>query len=128
PHAGAWIETLYMRCNLRLTTVAPHAGAWIETVRLSRDRPLSGSRPTRARGLKPLYARPRRRRPRVAPHAGAWIETNSSPNLPPSSAVAPHAGAWIETMRSRSMRFMLLSRPTRARGLKPAGMRPQNGA
>ena len=31
PHAGAWIETLFLLCSLLLAHVAPHAGAWIET-------------------------------------------------------------------------------------------------
>jgi len=31
PHAGAWIETLYMQVIIGDGLVAPHAGAWIET-------------------------------------------------------------------------------------------------
>ena len=31
PHAGAWIETLFVRNAEGKTMVAPHAGAWIET-------------------------------------------------------------------------------------------------
>ena len=32
PHAGAWIETLYIYYYKLSDTVAPHAGAWIETI------------------------------------------------------------------------------------------------
>jgi len=56
PHAGAWIETLYVRVRARSEAVAPHAGAWIET---------------RYRSNKSLVVK-------VAPHAGAWIETMRS--------------------------------------------------
>ncbi len=32
PHAGAWIETVYMAWGeIWQVDVAPHAGAWIET-------------------------------------------------------------------------------------------------
>jgi len=78
--------------------VAPHAGAWIETALIgSPASRRAGSRPTRARGLKPstfartslsAVSRPTRARglklanmvkdrasKQVAPHAGAWIET-----------------------------------------------------
>jgi len=32
PHAGAWIETLYIGQDSSQAYVAPHAGAWIETI------------------------------------------------------------------------------------------------
>ena len=54
PRAGAWIETRYSSfCRAELW-VAPRAGAWIETLDRFhyRQRDL-GSRPARARGLKP---------------------------------------------------------------------------
>jgi len=56
----------------------------------------------------------------VAPHAGAWIETSTRAYISASRVVAPHAGAWIET-ESMSMicNHPVLSRPMRARGLKP---------
>ena len=78
--------------------VAPHAGAWIET----------------HLGLMTV---PRRR---VAPHAGAWIETIAIVPLVNITDVAPHAGAWIETLPHKAGRTGKPSRPTRARGLKPA--------
>ncbi len=31
PHAGAWIETIFIGTLLAPSIVAPHAGAWIET-------------------------------------------------------------------------------------------------
>ncbi len=31
PHAGVWIETLWMADMLLSIVVAPHAGVWIET-------------------------------------------------------------------------------------------------
>jgi len=56
----------------------------------------------------------------VAPHAGAWIETLFFALIFAPPFVAPHAGAWIETLRRVSGQFnLLMSRPTRARGLKP---------
>ena len=37
----------------------------------------------------------------------------------PATAVAPHTGAWIETVLDNALpKTVLLSRPTRARGLK----------
>ena len=79
------------------------------------------SRPTRARGLKLAARLAARAAERVAPHAGAWIETRTSPARTCDTSVAPHAGAWIETGKTVFYVFALpLSRPTRARGLKPA--------
>ncbi len=54
PHAGAWIETVYLYADCEHLSVAPHAGAWIETKTVNQNLP----------SLKV-----------VAPHAGAWIET-----------------------------------------------------
>ena len=31
PHAGVWIETLYIQGDEEKKTVTPHAGVWIET-------------------------------------------------------------------------------------------------
>ena len=45
----------------------------------------------------------------------------SGTNLIPSSCVAPYAGAWIEIPRLFEPQEQLLSRPTRARGLKFIG-------
>ena len=54
----------------------------------------------------------------VAPHAGAWIETSWPYGHRSGSQVAPHAGAWIETPCPGDAEGMVMSRPTRARGLK----------
>ncbi len=77
--------------------VAPHAGAWIETY----DTHLL------------------QKKANVAPHAGAWIETYMLINIQQFAFVAPHAGAWIETLFILAIKFPPLSRPMRARGLKP---------
>jgi len=79
------------------------------------------SRPTRARGLKPDYVDIVKRGQNVAPHAGAWIETGLLASTSKNGKVAPHAGAWIETSNVQLIRKQKLSRPTRARGLKPCG-------
>ena len=78
--------------------VAPHAGAWIETATKT----------------------PPTRRATVAPHAGAWIETLTLSRRQRNFTVAPHAGAWIETNRLKYVAKYIVSRPTRARGLKLA--------
>ena len=61
-----------------------------------------GSRPTRARGLKPPESDILPADPTVAPHAGAWIETIDVMLPSIMETVAPHAGAWIETGHSMS--------------------------
>ena len=61
--------------TMQLLTVAPYAGAWIETCRGSHSPGRSGSRPTRARGLKLPVIRVSAPQHQVAPYAGAWIET-----------------------------------------------------
>ena len=55
PHAGAWIETNIIQCNLLQIPFAPHAGAWIETIlNVIVASPSSrGSPLMRGRGLKP---------------------------------------------------------------------------
>ena len=55
----------------------------------------------------------------VAPRAGAWIETNLAYGVYDLLAVAPRAGAWIETSLRIFCSLVKLSRPARARGLKP---------
>jgi len=100
------------------------------------------SRPVRARGLKPEAAKGRNRDVTVAPRAGAWIETGYASNSALRFPVAPRAGAWIETTTRKSGAGICavapragawietainsgkvmagpLSRPVRARGLKP---------
>ena len=85
------------QCNV----VAPLAGAWIETFGKASKR-----------GCSP-----------VAPLAGAWIETLYVGSPRQYRAVAPLAGAWIETaFRGGLWERITLSRPSRARGLKPRSL------
>ena len=79
-----------------LVAVAPYAGAWIE---------IFSSFP----GFPEHF---------VAPYAGAWIEILSSVSVSSVSSVAPYAGAWIEIPASANSANVLLSLPTRERGLK----------
>ena len=80
-----------------VVVVAPRAGAWIETLILGYL----------------CYCNS------VAPRAGAWIETTKAMGLPLRTNVAPRAGAWIETAKACTATCYLMSRPARARGLKP---------
>ena len=78
------------------------------------------SRPSRARGLKRVGVGSNSVGGGVAPLAGAWIETRSFDGLRQAFQVAPLAGAWIETCQlKRDYRYVIKSRPSRARGLKP---------
>ena len=78
------------------------------------------SHPTRVRGLKLPEKYTRTGRKLVAPHAGAWIETGTLAAQIERAEVAPHAGAWIETCPPLKREDMMkLSHPTRVRGLKP---------
>jgi len=54
----------------------------------------------------------------VAPFTGAWIETRGKPGKTSTPPVAPFTGAWIETNSKRTNGPILMSRPSRARGLK----------
>ena len=54
----------------------------------------------------------------VAPLAGAWIEIKNNHTGTDSAAVAPLAGAWIEINIFINCGDMLLSLPSRERGLK----------
>ena len=81
PLAGAWIEMLWLQCNIFSFRVAPLAGAWIEILRLS----FSGAVDD------------------VAPLAGAWIEIAFFTSLPLAFRVAPLAGAWIEMLMISSI-------------------------
>ena len=63
----------------------------------------------------------------VAPRAGAWIETQRGAMLGRHSEVAPRAGAWIETTLTYGEQGSLMSRPVRARGLKPGYSRDASG-
>ena len=62
----------------------------------------------------------------VAPYAGAWIETVAGAVKAAEQAiVAPYAGAWIETRHTENNPcILLLSLPTRERGLKLGGTLP----
>ena len=63
----------------------------------------------------------------VAPRAGAWIETRLMACVHGMLVVAPRAGAWIETVALPTGALPVsLSRPVRARGLKPICTRPAN--
>ena len=100
PLAGAWIETPYVPSTKYLCLVAPLAGAWIETRDRKAGVTVSGSLPSRERGLKPSVASPRPTIAAVAPLAGAWIETDRVGIRQPKHVVAPLAGAWIETAQA----------------------------
>ena len=79
----------------------------------------SSSLPSRERGLKPDIREDDADGSYVAPFAGAWIETSMTQTfLPFYYRVAPFAGAWIETGYSRQDATLLLSLPSRERGLK----------
>ena len=77
------------------------------------------SRPSRARGLKHLKKVSKHKEVIVAPFAGAWIETVGIDRGRPIDDVAPFAGAWIETCAGCGTKYNGMSRPSRARGLKP---------
>ena len=78
------------------TIVAPHTGAWIET-----------GASVNADAMND-----------VAPHTGAWIETKDGAIAAGRVYVAPHTGAWIETPAASKIIGLVLSHPTRVRGLK----------
>ena len=120
--------------------VAPLAGAWIEILPIPVQSNCLESLPSRERGLKFYRERlPKFRNgvaplagawiemfqertfpqpPRVAPLAGAWIEIRQSASFDISPSVAPLAGAWIEIKRQKMLSPLLLSLPSRERGLK----------
>ena len=57
PFAGAWIETVEMKCDTNRSLVAPFAGAWIETSSFSSCGASTTSPPSRGRGSKPRRSR-----------------------------------------------------------------------
>ncbi len=57
---------------------------------------VTGSLPSRERGLKYTRIHGRTGGIRVAPFAGAWIEIRHFPDPDGRDPVAPFAGAWIE--------------------------------
>ena len=140
PLAGAWIEILSGNSSRYSSPVAPLAGAWIEIPSAAPPpRPLA-SLHSRERGLKSLPSLPfvpslpslhsRERGLKyeqfrkgaaacfVAPLAGAWIEICVSSCITFLNSVAPLAGAWIEIRPIQSRKALLLSLPSRERGLK----------
>ena len=54
----------------------------------------------------------------VAPFAGAWIEINFGVAGKLLGVVAPFAGAWIEISATFALAVVLVSLPSRERGLK----------
>ena len=76
--------------------VAPFAGAWIEICE--------------TKCLEKLFG--------VAPFAGAWIEIQTAILSLTRRAVAPFAGAWIEISGYALLISLVMSLPSRERGLK----------
>ncbi|WP_404351873.1 hypothetical protein [Caproicibacterium sp. XB2] len=54
----------------------------------------------------------------VAPYTGAWIEITLYWYIRGKPLVAPYTGAWIEIIYFSALLPLLLSLPTRERGLK----------
>ena len=54
PHAGTWIEIVMPWKIIAIVSVVPHAGTWIEIQPVSMHPHMSGSFPTRERGLKQI--------------------------------------------------------------------------
>ena len=98
----------------RRSEVAPLAGAWIET-RPTKSRSITGSRPSRARGLKLMCLSILAHIKDVAPLAGAWIETCDYQTVKREAPVAPLAGAWIETSANEGDLIIRRSRAPRGR-------------
>ena len=73
---GAWIETKLDGFNASMYLVAPCVGAWIETISLSNNSRLSKSHPAWVRGLKLVKRIIDHDVENVAPCVGAWIETS----------------------------------------------------
>ena len=82
--------------NLLIKHVVPHAGTWIEIIIRCKKEELDD----------------------VVPHAGTWIEMLDLCCLALQNPVVPHAGTWIEIHKTRDRWILLLSFPTRERGLK----------
>ena len=80
--------------------------------------PASPSFPTRERGLKYPSTVVRRISIIVVPHEGTWIEISNSALTDSGAAVVPHEGTWIEMANIGSPSGVLMSFPTRERGLK----------
>ena len=79
------------------------------------------SLPSRERGLKSFYLDEVLPGDTVAPFAGAWIEIEVYTTPKPGLVVAPFAGAWIEIQYPWLKKIVILSLPSRERGLKCLG-------
>ena len=79
-----------------MMTFASITGAWIETGAMSEVMQVIGSRPSRARGLKPTI-KPFCQLGSFASITSAWIETLILGNKKPSIKSASITAAWIET-------------------------------
>ena len=67
---------------------------------------------------------------RVAPFTGAWIEIERIGDHHACQQVAPFTGAWIEIRNASACSLLMVSLPSRERGLKsclphPAGSCPR---
>ena len=78
---------------------------------------LTTSFPTRERGLK-WYLRMSHSGSPVVPHEGTWIEMEMQKTSGSLCVVVPHEGTWIEIPVCSRCTWLLLSFPTRERGLK----------
>ena len=120
PHAGAWIETSRTEKRIELITGSrPTRARGLKLVRLNFSSAPATSRPTRARGLKRNARRRLRTLVLSRPTRARGLKRFVEQSLRINYGVAPHAGAWIETHTDVFADLMpQVSRPTRARGLK----------
>ncbi len=79
--------------------VAPHAGAWIETIYLSLPKNVPMSLPMRERGLKLIINYIILEKIKSLPMRERGLKRELRVTSRHTLAVAPHAGAWIETAR-----------------------------
>ena len=99
------------------TIVTPHAGVWIETVYLMSNNKINESRPMRACGLKQTtqkYCFV----DKVTPHAGVWIETLYSAFCSLVISSRPMRACGLKQNGKATMSHFGRSRPMRACGLK----------
>ena len=96
PHAGTWIEIRHLTDTAQETSVVPHAGTWIEIVNARANMHVYWSFPTRERGLKSCWNINCISNLTVVPHAGTWIEIIDIIGFCTTASVVPHAGTWIE--------------------------------
>ena len=96
PFTGAWIEIVLVSVVAVIIRVAPFTGAWIE-IRLLYHSLIVVT---------------------VAPFTGAWIEIPGWIAAWLAAPVAPFTGAWIEMRKGQSHMPVVMSLPSRERGLK----------